>query len=116
MKKTHYELLEVAETCSDEMVRLAHGHVSKALMEKFVAGDLRARDDLWAVNAAYEVLSDPPHRRIYDEKLKQALSNDGEAKSSTPCVEPDKTVLRDVSTIKLILGVTGSSMVMLGFF
>lgn len=132
MKKTHYEILEIASSSSEAMVRLAYERISKTLGDKIASGDRRATYDLWAAKGAYEVLSNPARRKLYDEMLTKSPADNSAAERN-----PEQSQISDRLTIdeqpgqsngaeevrsnyvagtRLVLGVTGSSMVMLGVF
>lgn len=70
----YYEILEVSETASAEVIKASY----RALVRKFhpdvYVGDKGyATEQLKVLNAAYEVLSDPIKRRIYDDYLKSGF-------------------------------------------
>ena len=70
--KTLYEILEVSETASDEIIEKAY----KVLAKKYHPdlqqnGDKKsAEETMKKINEAYDVLSNKEKRRKYDEELK----------------------------------------------
>ena len=72
MKKTFYEILEVSESASPEIIEKAY----KVLAKKYhpdlqVSGDkAQAEAKMKQINEAYEVLGDSEKRSAYDLKLK----------------------------------------------
>lgn len=73
---TYYEILEVAETASNDVIKMAH----KALVKKYhpdvFAGDPAfAEEKMKKINEAYEVLSNPAMRKQYDSQLKSQRQN-----------------------------------------
>lgn len=64
----YYELLEVSEKSSPEVITGAY----KALVKKYhpdVSKDARANEKMKSINLAYEVLTDPKKRAEYDRTL-----------------------------------------------
>ncbi len=64
----YYEILEVSEKSSTEVITGAY----KALTKKYhpdVSNDARANEKMKSINRAYEVLSDPKKRAEYDRVL-----------------------------------------------
>ena len=69
---TYYELLEISENASEEVIRMAY----KALVKKYhpdvYSGDKAfAEEKMKAINEAYSVLSDSVKRSAYDSFLKK---------------------------------------------
>jgi molecular chaperone DnaJ len=71
---THYDYLELAPGASRARIEAAYA----ALLERFSYGTTEAGQDLSGlvrmIHAAYEVLSDPERRRMYDAELAQAAA------------------------------------------
>ncbi len=64
---THYELLEISEAASDEIVRMAYKTQIKKYHPDVFAGDPTfAEEKTKQINMAYQILSDPQKRRQYD--------------------------------------------------
>ena len=67
---TYYEILEVAETASDEVIRMAYKALAKKYHPDVFKGDPKiAEEKMKQINTAYEVLSDAEQRRKYDSFL-----------------------------------------------
>jgi len=78
---THYDYLELAPGASRARIEAAYA----ALLERFSYGSTEAGQDLSGlvrmIHAAYEVLSDPAKRQVYDTELAQlAAAADSELK------------------------------------
>lgn len=89
----YYELLEIREDASDEVIKMAY----KALLKKYhpdvFDGDKAfAEEKTKKINEAYEVLSDPVKRQEYDLLLKQQRNsqNQNEKKDSNAKTMPTK--------------------------
>ena len=69
MNYTHYDYLELAPGASRARIEAAYA----ALLERFQYGSTDAGQDLSGlvrlIHAAYEVLSDPQRRQVYDAEL-----------------------------------------------
>lgn len=82
--KTLYEILEVSETASDEIIEKAY----KVLAKKYHPdlqqnGDKKsAEETMKKINEAYDVLSNKEKRRKYDEELK--IKRDSEKTYNQP--------------------------------
>jgi DnaJ-class molecular chaperone len=79
---THYDYLELAPGASRARIEAAYA----ALLARFQLGDAGPNQDMTElvrmVHAAYQVLSDPDQRRVYDTRLAQdAARADAELKS-----------------------------------
>ena len=79
---THYDYLEVAPGAPRDRIEAAYARV----LERFNHGMSPAGQDLSGlvrmIHAAYEVLSDPGSRQMYDEKLRRdAEQADAELKA-----------------------------------
>jgi DnaJ-class molecular chaperone len=66
----YYQLLEVSETASPEVIRAAYRALAKKYHPDVYKGDDR-QQMMTTVNTAYSVLSDPEKRAAYDRKLAQ---------------------------------------------
>ena len=75
---TYYELLEISENASEEVIHMAY----KALVKKYhpdvYIGDKNfAEEKMKAINEAYSVLSDSVKRSVYDAFLKRKRAEQG---------------------------------------
>ncbi|HVO86937.1 MAG TPA: DnaJ domain-containing protein [Casimicrobiaceae bacterium] len=82
MEYTHYDYLELAPGASRARIEAAYA----ALLARFQLGDAGPNQDMAQlvrmVHAAYQVLSDPAQRRVYDAHLEHdAAEADAELKS-----------------------------------
>jgi|GEM_PF-6381333 len=71
-KLTHYQILQVSNEASEEIIRLVYMHISQKLMQKEVAGNPDAESQLKIVKAAFEALTDDSARKLYDLQLKES--------------------------------------------
>lgn len=66
--KDYYEILEISESASEEVIHMAY----KALVKKYhpdsSGQEKNSESKMQEINEAYEVLSDPERRKNYDEK------------------------------------------------
>ena len=65
----YYEILEVTNNASDEVIKASY----KALVKKYHpdnVNNLSVSKDISLINEAYEVLSNPIKRKEYDKKIK----------------------------------------------
>ena len=81
---TYYDILEISENASDEVIKMAY----KALVKKYhpdtFKGDKAfAEEKTKEINEAYDVLSDPIKRQEYDLFLKQQKETQGEKEEDT---------------------------------
>src|SRR3954453_8267951 len=69
-RRTHYEILEISESASLEVVRAAH----RALVKRYHpdVGEDADPERMKLINEAWEVLSDPERRAAYDATLHEA--------------------------------------------
>jgi molecular chaperone DnaJ len=65
----HYATLGLDRDCTDTHIRTAYRLLAKQHHPDVNAGCTNAKTRTQALNAAYEVLSDPDRRRTYDEQL-----------------------------------------------
>lgn len=74
---TYYELLEIAENASDEIIKAAYrAQMKKYHPDVFVGDPAFAEAKTKQINTAYQVLSDPEKRRQYDMFLASRRSTD----------------------------------------
>lgn len=70
--KTHYEILEISESASQEVVQGAYRFLAQKWHPDKHPDDIEAaREKMQEINSAYTVLSDPIERGKYDECLKK---------------------------------------------
>ena len=69
-KSDHYATLGLDRNCTDEQVRSAYRLLAKQLHPDVNSGTAEAVAQTQRLNAAYEVLGDPEHRRAYDAELR----------------------------------------------
>lgn len=74
--KTLYDLLEVSPNASPEVIKAAYRQLAIKYHPDRQA-DARSRqlaeEQMKAINAAYEILSDPDRRAEYDRRLREGL-------------------------------------------
>lgn len=70
MTRNLYYTLEASETASAETLQNLFEQRRDVLLQLIAAGDQGARSSLWALNQAYETLSNPARRLAYDRELK----------------------------------------------
>ena len=88
----YYELLQVSENASDEVIKMAY----KALVKKYhpdtFKGDKAfAEEKTKEINEAYDVLSDPVKRQEYDLFLKQQKEPQSKKEEKTTQVTKEET-------------------------
>lgn len=82
----HYEVLGLPSFSSPEDVEEAHSSLAKTLMPATDGGDAPAAERLAAVNAAYQILSNPDTKQQYDKHLAARIPNAGSSRT-----EPEPT-------------------------
>lgn len=65
----HYATLGLDRHCTDAQIRTAYRLLAKQLHPDLNGGSPGAVAETQALNAAYETLSDPERRRVYDQEL-----------------------------------------------
>ena len=92
-KMNYYEMLEVSQDASPEVIRAAY----KAQAAKFHPDNLKAGDEdkMKEINIAFETLSDPLLRDEYDKKLKKQETENSDVKHKEKDVS-SQTVDEDV--------------------
>ena len=69
--KDYYEILEISESASEEVIHMAY----KALVKKYhpdsSGQEKNSESKMQEINEAYEILSDPERRKNYDEKSRK---------------------------------------------
>ena len=86
---TYYELLEIAENASSEVIKAAYKvQVAKYHPDNAESGDLEKMQE---INVAFEILSDPVRRREYDKGIKDGVSNREAKKEEQKMQKNDET-------------------------
>lgn len=68
---TYYDVLEISETASEEVVRVAYKALAKKYHPDVFCGDAKeAEEKMKQINVAFEVLSDSKKRKQYDDYLR----------------------------------------------
>ena len=69
--KTLYEVLDVSNNASDEEIKSAFRRLAKKYHPDVAEGDRKlAEEEFKEIAAAYDVLSNPAKRSMYDQSLK----------------------------------------------
>lgn len=69
---TYYEILEISEKASQEVIRMAYKALCKKYHPDVYQGDKRfAEEQIKKINEAYEILSDETQKKNYDNSLKK---------------------------------------------
>jgi DnaJ-class molecular chaperone len=68
----HYATLGLDRSCTADQIRSAYRLLAKRYHPDLNQNDAKAQIRIQALNAAYEILSDPARRRTYDRGLNQA--------------------------------------------
>jgi DnaJ-class molecular chaperone len=88
MTSTHYDTLQVTETASPEVIRGAYRYLShKWHPDKNPEHREQAERESKGINAAYEILSDPDKRAIYDQTLR--AKREGREQVTQTSYQPD---------------------------
>lgn len=72
MKTSHYDVLQVSQKASPEIIRAAYLQLKPILSEKAQAGSEDARNQMLFLEEAYLVLSSPEKRSAYDKAFDNA--------------------------------------------
>lgn len=83
---TLYETLEVTEKASPEVIRGAYKYLSQTWHPDKNQGNAEAGRRMSAINAAFDILSDPSKRAQYDDRLRQERA----AKQAPPPKPPPR--------------------------
>lgn len=80
---TYYEILEVSENASQEVIHMAYKALAKKYHPDVCKDDpIFAERQMMRINGAYQVLSDPRQRRIYDDVLRRERDEARERENS----------------------------------
>lgn len=71
--KTFYDVLEVSKTAGQDTINAAYEALSRTLSPQANGGDADAQSRLKLVRTAYEVLSNPQKKELYDQRLAVSL-------------------------------------------
>lgn len=88
----HYATLGLDHRCTAEQLRDAYRIFAKRFHPDLNPGLAEAVERTRELNAAYEILSDPEHRRAYDE----SLAASAKAKTAARTGKPQKNITQDV--------------------
>lgn len=102
---TYYEMLEVTETASAEMIHMAYKVLAKKYHPDLFSGDKTfVEEQMKQINTAYRILSDPSSRAQYDAYLRLERSEEQKAKKKKPKKEKKPpTFKRSVITVSILL-------------
>ncbi len=113
---THYDTLKVSRDAPIEVIQAAY----RSLARKYHPDHNRSRTPhdeaaMKAINAAYEILSDPARRAAYDRHLAQNLSNPSSAtrRRHTNHNQPTDDFRRTLVTILISVCYFGAAFMML---
>ncbi|MFX0074562.1 MAG: DnaJ domain-containing protein [Candidatus Hermodarchaeota archaeon] len=65
--KNYYEILEVEKDASEEEIKLAYRRLAKKFHPDLNQSDPNAKEKFIKLHEAYDILSDPQKRKIYDQ-------------------------------------------------
>lgn len=72
---TYYDILEISENASDEVVRMAYKALAKKYHPDVFKGDPKeAEEKMKQINEAFEILSDNQKRKQYDDSLHKGMN------------------------------------------
>lgn len=78
MSETYYEILGIKKDCSPEQIKKAYRKLAiKYHPDKNIGKEEEATKKFKEISEAYEILSNPEKREIYDEHGKEGLEHDG---------------------------------------
>ncbi|RHN77879.1 putative DnaJ domain-containing protein [Medicago truncatula] len=71
----YYDILEVSSSASDDQIRKAYYHKAKQVHPDRNHNDPNAAHKFQNLCEAYQVLSDPVQRNVYDQNGKHSVSS-----------------------------------------
>lgn len=104
MAKNLYRVLEASEQASPETLKLLFEQKKLQLQAAVDNGNPSAKELLWALNNAYETLSDPEERAVHDRQLKSQANPSATRRATVQTQEPSNW---KTSAILLALLATG---------
>lgn len=96
MKSTYYGVLNVATDASNKAIEEAYRELARQYHpDRNPQNREECDDNMKAINAARDVLSDPDKRRAYDDKLRggapQVTARAQQQPNTSKCARPDCT-------------------------
>lgn len=73
--KSHYDTLGVSEDAIPEVIKAAYRAMSQKYHPDINDGDAQANKRMTEINKAYEVLSSPEKKALYDKNLKSSIGS-----------------------------------------
>ena len=77
-RRDYYNILGVGRTAGTNQIKKAYRRLAKEMHPDRNPDDPSATDKFQELGAAYEALSDPEKRKIYDRGGEEALQKDGQ--------------------------------------
>lgn len=99
---TYYEILEVANTASQEIIKIAYKNLAKKYHPD-TSKDANATEKMQQINEAYSVLSDVEKRKEYDNFLNTQKKVPNNRRKSSKYTNIDKILLRVCRMYPLII-------------
>lgn len=91
---TYYEILQVSENASSEVIRMAYKALAKKYHPDVFEGDQNyAEEQMKLINEAYDVLSDEERRKEYDRTIFRKSSAKNESKATDEHISHDNVKL-----------------------
>jgi len=110
MASNYYQILEANEAASQETLKSLYEQKFKRLTQELEEGNPTAKEQLWALRQAYELLSQPAQRAAYDNSLKPRA---GAEKASRQVARTQKLTWK---MNVLLLAILGSCLVGFGLY
>lgn len=85
---SYYEILMVSNNASPEVIRAAYRTLSQKFHPDKNSGNAAATEVMAKINQAYEVLSNPEKRRVYDQELAYAADRRDASSNPRPSASP----------------------------
>jgi molecular chaperone DnaJ len=95
--ENHYQILEVSQTANQREIKQAYRRLAKQFHPDSQR-ETSDREKIIRINAAYEVLSDPQHRRAYDRHLITGSSDETSNQRYTRTVDAQERYQRQRRT------------------